>query len=507
MRIRRNSDSDGHPLIHDEGVTTMSSTSRKVLKVMSVFTGVESFGILCSMIKMKIIALWLDATGVGLLNIFNSTVETTTFLTGLGIRQSSVRDLAKGCKQGGGALKNIVSIVRSWSIVAALFGAIGLTALSVQLEEIFFNNKGMWWNFAILGGAVLLNALYAGECAVFQASEEFRKLARAGMTGAFSGLVISIPLFYLLGEESVSLSVLVYSLSTVIAAFFLRNRHLDDSRPGLRYLAEGKKMIRLGAWISMAGFFSTLCQLIFLGWLDRNASIAEVGLYGAGITLVVRYTGLVFNSVSLEFYPRVAANISNLRRVGIFLNHEVCLLLLLFTPMMLLFLTFRKWIVLLLYSSEFLQIIPFITWGIALILFRAVSNTMAMCVLAKGEGKIYMFTEGADTLLGLGLSIFFYKIIGLTGLGVALVIWHFTYMCIVGIICKCRYSLTLSPRTMLTVASSLSIAAASIVLIYYLPSGYPEICMTIVSVIYIIIFFRYLRKRRKSRTPVNQERQ
>ncbi len=473
-----------------------SSTSKKVLKVMSIFTGVESFGILCSMIKMKIIALWLDATGIGLLNMFNSTVETTTFLTGLGIRQSSVRDLSQGHKRGESRMREIVRVVRSWSVVAALLGGLGLTALSFPLAEILFEDSSMWWNFVILGGAVLLNALYAGESAIFQASEAFQKLAKAGVSGAFFGLIISIPLYRYLGENSISISILVYSLCSVIAAFLLRNKKLDSCRPSRGGLKSGVQMIRLGAWISIAGFFSTLCQLILFAWLNRNASIAEVGLYGAGLTLVVRYTGLVFNSVSLEFYPRVSANIHYNNRVNVFLNHEINLLLLLFTPMMLVFLIFREWIVLLLYSQEFLLIIPFITWGIALILFRAVSNTMAMCILAKGEGKIYTFTEVADTLLGLGLSILFYLKMGLTGLGVALVVWHFVYLVIVALICRFRYFLKINLTSTYSIIASLSTAAVSIASLFLLTKSISIPILLILLSVYGVFVYRFFKKKR-----------
>lgn len=480
------------------------STNKKILKVMGVFTGVEFFGILCSMVKMKIIAEWLKAYGLGLLNIFNTTVETTTFLTGLGLRQSSVREIARERGRGLPGMHRVVRIVRSWSLVAALIGGCGLTALSWPLAEIIFDKGEMWWNFVILGGAVMLNAIFAGESAIFQASEEFKRLAKAGVYGAFVGLIISIPLFYYLGDHSVSISIAVYSLTTLIAAILLRNRNFDSSKPSGDVLKEGMEMVRFGVWISISSFFNSLCQLVFLTWLNREASPTEVGFYAAGITLVVRYTALVFNSVSLEFYPRIASCHENPRRIGIYLNHEINLLLMLFTPLFLLFLIFRRWIVLLLYTPEFLVILPFITWGIALILFRAVSNTMAMCILAKGEGKVYMLTETADALFGLGLSIWMYYLWGLSGLGVALLAWHLSYMILVAIICRIRFRLHLNREAIRTILITFLTAALSILLVFRSSEAISIPLMGIGAIIYFRIFFSFLRRRHKSRTPLNQ---
>lgn len=481
-----------------------SPTSRKILKVMSVFTGVEFLGILCSMIKMKFVALWLDAVGVGLFNIFNTTIETTSYLTGLGIRQSSVRDLAGAKSEGEGYLKKMIGVVRSWSAASAVLGGLVLTIFAWPLAEIFFKDGRLWWNFAILGGAMIFNSLYAGESAIFQATESFMRLARANLIGAVGGLATSLILFYFLGDKGVALSILVNFIITLTAAYLLRDKRWDKAKPAVQSLKPGVKMVKLGAWISLTGFFSTLCQLIFISWLNRTASTAEVGLYGAGVTLVVRYTGLVFNSVILEFYPRISANLRYPYRMNLFLNHEIVLLLLLFTPLVLLFIILRTPIVLLLYSKEFLLILPFITWGITVVILRAVSNTLGMCVLAKGEGKIYMLTESGDALLGLGLSILLYLKLGFTGLGIALVIWHLFYLIMVAVICRWRYGLVLNRNSVMLTCISLLTVGVAILSTFILPDIISIPAMGVVAVVYGYYFLRFLRKRRKSRTPLSQ---
>lgn len=64
-----------------------NSLTAKVLKVIGVFSGAEAFGIICSVVKMKLVAMWLSATGVGLFGLFGTTVDTVSIITGLGLRQ------------------------------------------------------------------------------------------------------------------------------------------------------------------------------------------------------------------------------------------------------------------------------------------------------------------------------------------------------------------------------------------------------------------------------------
>lgn len=78
-----------------------NSLTAKVLKVIGVFSGAEAFGIICSVVKMKLVAMWLSATGVGLFGLFGTTVDAVSIITGLGLRQSGVREVAK-CRHSEG---------------------------------------------------------------------------------------------------------------------------------------------------------------------------------------------------------------------------------------------------------------------------------------------------------------------------------------------------------------------------------------------------------------------
>ena len=63
---------------------------RRIVKATGLFGGVQVINILCSLVKTKLIAVWLGAEGVGLIGLYNTTVDMMTSLTGLGLRNSSV---------------------------------------------------------------------------------------------------------------------------------------------------------------------------------------------------------------------------------------------------------------------------------------------------------------------------------------------------------------------------------------------------------------------------------
>ena len=67
------------------------STTRRILKIMSIFGSVQAVQMLCSVVRTKFVALWIGAAGIGLFGIFSSAFEMISVLVQLGIRNSGVR--------------------------------------------------------------------------------------------------------------------------------------------------------------------------------------------------------------------------------------------------------------------------------------------------------------------------------------------------------------------------------------------------------------------------------
>ena len=120
-----------------------SSLSQKILKVMALFTGMQFFTVLCTIIKTKLVALWLSADGVGLFGILTTTTETTGTLTDLGLRQSAVRDVAQTASNPT-LLSRMAAVVRRWSLFTGLLGAVVISGLCIPLSLWFFGTAGRW---------------------------------------------------------------------------------------------------------------------------------------------------------------------------------------------------------------------------------------------------------------------------------------------------------------------------------------------------------------------------
>lgn len=484
-----------------------SGLSQKVMKVMMLFTGMQFFTILCSIIKTKLVALWLSADGVGLFGILNTTIDTTATLTDMGLRQSAVRDVAQN-SQKPSLLARTAEVVRRWSRLTGAFGAVVLCALAVPLSQWFFASYDRWWMFALVSLSMLLNAITGGEQALLQGSQRLKVLLRATVWGSAAGLILSIPLYRWCGLTGVVWSVIIYSAAGLAAVLYHQQRTpIHSSTPQLinssshlssrevSHLSsrevwnEGKGFMKLGLWMAVAAFVTNMAHMIFLAFLSRQASLAEVGYYQGGVTLVVRYMGLIFTAMGMEFYPRLAANAFSKKRTALFVNHEATVLLTVLIPVIAIFLLARQWIVLLLYRPEFMAIVPFISWAVLSCIFKASSWCMAYVMLACGDGKIYLITEATDACVGLLLCIGAYSCVGLQGVGIAYILWYLLYTVIVGCVFRFRYKMRLRPSVVFLALLAFALGMASLLSMDRLPAPWNYIfpaCIALASIPFVV---------------------
>ncbi|MBO5720678.1 MAG: oligosaccharide flippase family protein [Bacteroidales bacterium] len=285
------------------------SIYRKIIGATSLFGGVQVINMLCSLIRNKLIALLLGAEGVGLIGLYNSAIEMVSSLTTFGLRQSSVRDVAVANKKGKEALKQISGVVRKLSLVLGLLGAIIFIGSAPLLSRITFGTESNLWGFVILSAALLFNSLASGEQAILQGSEKLKIFAKSTVYGSIFSLLVSIPLYYYLRMYGIVPSLLAASFFTFIFNYNATKKLKQQSQKVTIRTAikEGSPMLKLGIYMTIGGFMTTLLNYILIAWLNRYASIEEVGYYQAGFTLVTRYVGLIFVAMSTEYYPRLAS--------------------------------------------------------------------------------------------------------------------------------------------------------------------------------------------------------
>lgn len=431
-----------------------------VLRAMGIFGGVKVASILCSIVRTKLIAVWIGPVGVGLFAIFNGALDMITAISQVGLRNSAVRDISQ--HRGTQRIALVMAVTRRWAWVLGLAGAAVTVAISPLLSRWTFGNDSWTWGFMALGVAVLLNSLGASEGAIMQGLEKLKQLARASVWGVVIGFAVSVPMFYFWRIDSVLPSILAYSLTTAVAMLWYGHKQPAKVHPTWEQsVSVGRSFLVLGAFMVASDVITQVLTYVFTAWLNLHSSAQEVGYYRGGFTVVNRYVGLVFSAIAMEYYPRLAAATGHRNRMALFVFHEMKTVLWVLLPLVMTFICAAPLIVRILYTPDFLVIVPFISIAMVGTVLRGISWCMAYVMLARGDGKIYLFTEAMSDAIMLGLNLAGYLLWGLTGLGIAYVCWYVIYTVMVTVVYR-RYGYGMKPGVLVLAGCVLSLCVAQL---------------------------------------------
>ena len=475
-----------------------SNISRTIVKAMGVFGSIQVFNILCSVIRTKLVALWIGPAGMGLFAIFNSAVDMIVNISNLGMRTSATRSISMASDIPD-KLKRVAVAARRWAMLMGVIGAIVIAMASPWLSEMSFGDRSHVWGYVLLSLAVLANSFTLGEQAVLQGTSMLKKLAQASFYGALSGLILSIPLYYFLGERSIVPSILCYSLSVLIFSYFIRKKGfaLQGVTVTLKDATNiGKDFLKLGIFITLTDVVSQTSNYIFISYLNNVADTETVGYYQAGYTLIARYSGLILSALCVEYFPRLSKVAHSNMKLKVFVSQEISIALMVLTPVIVAFILFSRLIITILYTDDFFVIENYITIGIIGMVFRVFSWCMSYVVLAKGRGKMFFIIEVLDIFVFLGAYIAAYHWFGIDGFGGAFILWYFISTLIV---MSCYYFIfKLSLHSACFKWGMWALCASAITLVAMQNQWLPvAVAMLVITTAYSAVKFRQLMRRHK----------
>ena len=122
---------------------------KSILKATSLFGSVQVISIIISVIKSKLVALWIGTTGFGVISIFNSSISLIASITNLGLQSSAVRDISANISNVD-RLSETVSVTSKLAWMTSIIGGILTVLLSPILSFIFFHNYDFTISFILI---------------------------------------------------------------------------------------------------------------------------------------------------------------------------------------------------------------------------------------------------------------------------------------------------------------------------------------------------------------------
>lgn len=416
---------------------------QQILKTTSLFGGVQFFTILISVIRTKLIAVFIGPAGMGIIALLNSTLNVISGISGLGIETSAVKNISENYKNED--LKTVsttIQIVKKIVFFTGIFGMILTIVFSKALSIITFGDSSQMYTFILLALTILFKQLSSGQLAVLQGLRQMQFLAKANLYGNLFGLLFSIPLYYFLRIDAIVPTIIIAYLSALIFSFYYSNKVKTEKEKisTATFLTEGKLIVKLGFMLTISSVLTLLATYLVQIYIGKNGGLEQVGFYNAGFTLLNSYVGIIFTVMSTDYFPKLASVNADNDKVRSSVVQQAFISIIIITPIIVLFLTFISLVIKVIYTSKFDEIIPMVCFGILGMLFKAVSWAMGFILIAKGDFKIFIKTAIGFNLLSLIMNVLGYYFYGLEGLGFSFCLYFLVHFTGLKIITKNRYN-------------------------------------------------------------------
>lgn len=443
---------------------------RKLMKASSLFGGVQAIQILINLIRSKLVAVLLGPAGMGVNGLLMSSLTLMTSLTSFGLATSAARNIAaaKGQKDEV-KVRKTATILRTTVWGTGLLGTVLTFGFSGLLSESSFGDRSYSWAFKVLAVTLLFNQISAGQGVLMRGMGELKLMAKNSLAGAFIGLILSLPFYYLYGIQGLVPAIFVNAVANlVICSFYSSRINLPKAAITLTELKqEGGDMLKMGIMLSLNWLISLVTAHLARLFVSDMGGLEQVGFYSAGFAIVNSYVGMVFTAMSTDFYPRLSGKAHDDREAGILINQQGEIALLLLGPLLGCFILFMPGIIKLIYSSQFLEIRWMIQWAALGILFKAGSWAMGFLALAKGNSKLYFFNELATNTYLLLFNITGYYLWGLEGLGAAFLLGYTISFIQQAIVNRQVYGFVLDGRFWRVFTVEFSLLALLFIVVFY----------------------------------------
>ena len=398
------------------------SSYKDILKSFSIVGSAQIVNIVIGILRTKLFAVFLGPTGVGLLGLFQSIVDIIKNVTGLGLNVSAVKFVAEANAEKDNELVSaIIAILKKWGIITGLAGTIITISLNAPLSEFTFGNSLYRFPIIALSTTLFFTSVAQMYLGILQGLREMKHFVLASVWGYLLGFLITIPMVYFGGQNSVVYVIIINSVTLFLSTNYyfrkIKYRYIKNSFSEV--LRKGKKIVQLGSYMTFTTIVATLTLYIIRQYILTHDSMEGVGIFQASWSLAIIYIGIILNAMGADYYPRLAMISDKDSRLNILTNEQTMVTLLIGSPVVILMLLFMPVSVRILYSESFLEGLSIFQWMIIGVFSKLLTQPLGYVLLVKEKGIKYIVSSSSWYVGYILCVIFTWKLWGIETLGIS----------------------------------------------------------------------------------------
>ena len=405
---------------------------------MMVIGSANGLKIIVSLARMKVLALLLGPSGIGLLSIYNSLQAMVSTAAGLGMGNSGVRELASARGEEA-SLSRIRRVLMAAHLVQGGLAMAGVWLLREPISVWLLGDAAHATEVGLVGLAILFTLMASAQTALLQGLRRIGDLGRVTVLGALVGTVVGLVAVWVQGQAGLIWFVLAQPLAAFLVALRFTRKLPKPTTPRLR-LAEiwaiWKPMARLGVAFMLGGLATAATLLLVRGKIAQDLGLDAAGQFAAAWGITMIYVGFLLSAMAADYYPRLTEVITDREAATRLMNDQAQLGLAIGGPVLLLLIGLAPWAITLLYSSEFTDAVALLQWQTVGNVFKIASWPLSFSIVAAARAKTYFFMEISFNVVFLSLIWTLMPKVGLVISGMAFVAGYVVYFLTVNYLAK-----------------------------------------------------------------------
>lgn len=428
--------------------TSVETSHKSILKTTGVFGLVQVVKIVLAIFSVKVVAIYLGVTGVGKLGYLQSILNIVTALCNFGLQTILVREIS--LLKGKENFDRNINLLHNWSFYVGVFGFLFFLGVMPFLNDTSLDDFSFFWS-VLLAFQFVFSALGNFKICYLQGTQQVKKFALVQVLNSVVITLLSIFFYFLLGTKAIIIVLFLNSLiGFLIPSFFSQDIPFFPRFRSIKStFQETKQLLKTGLLLSINVIFGYICTFFIKYYLKecRNG-IELIGFYDVALTIMVSYVGLVFTSMASDFYPKLTSIVNLKKECHTLINNQIQIALLLVLPVVIGILSFDSFFITLFYTNQFLPVIMILQMGLFSVIIKAISWPLSFYLLALKSNRDFFSLELIADFFNVTLSILFYNLFGLQGLGLAMGLNFLLYVIFISYLLITKYGFIYEKSTL-----------------------------------------------------------
>jgi antigen flippase len=457
--------------------------------------GSSLIALLAQLIRTKVVAVFLGPAGLGLMGLFISMTSLAGTVASMGIVTSGVCEIGGLSGSGDDRLARTVAVVRWLALRLGLLGSAILGAFCIPLSRVTFGTTDYAGHIALLSVVVAASVIADGQVALLQGLRRIADIAKVAILGTTASVALTLPILYFWRQDAV-VPLLIAAAATGLAASWWYARRIETTPVAMTWrmaLQESRPLFRLGLATMSAAVIAAAIAYAIRVMVARHLGVEAAGIYQAATTLSAVYCGFILSAMGTDLLPRLSSAATDDGCCNRLVNEQVEVGVLLALPGICGTLAFASLIIPVLYSEQFSLATDVLRWQVLGVLLRVASWPMGYFLLAKGEARMYFWTELSYNVVHAALVWACVQMWGLAGAGVAFFGLYLYYFGLMWVVTRRSSGFVWSPANRRVAMVATPLVALVFISSTFLPLSWAFVTASIFTILAALYSFRMLR--------------